>query len=103
MSVTEAEEFFGTGRARTPAAYAILQRLADVGLGYLSLGQPPASTSRPTSAPDRAALMRSPTTARIATAVLRPTDCCRLGTSCWHGPRSASDGGHTFNSGTHRK
>ncbi|WP_105974745.1 ATP-binding cassette domain-containing protein [Streptomyces geranii] len=40
MSVTEAEEFFGTGDARTPAAHRILDRLADVGLGYLSLGQP---------------------------------------------------------------
>ncbi|MBQ0905910.1 excinuclease ABC subunit UvrA [Micromonospora sp. U21] len=40
MSVTEAEEFFGSGEARTPAAHAILERLADVGLGYLSLGQP---------------------------------------------------------------
>jgi excinuclease UvrABC ATPase subunit len=40
MSVTEAEEFFGEGEARTPAAHKILQRLADVGLGYLSLGQP---------------------------------------------------------------
>jgi excinuclease UvrABC ATPase subunit len=40
MSVTEAEAFFGTGAARTPAAHAILHRLADVGLGYLSLGQP---------------------------------------------------------------
>ncbi|MGJ7605639.1 ATP-binding cassette domain-containing protein [Variovorax sp. LT1R20] len=40
MSVTEATEFFGAGDARTPAAHAILERLADVGLGYLSLGQP---------------------------------------------------------------
>jgi excinuclease ABC A subunit len=40
MSVTEAREFFGSGEARTPAAHAILDRLADVGLGYLSLGQP---------------------------------------------------------------
>jgi excinuclease UvrABC ATPase subunit len=40
MSVAEAEAFFGAGQARTPAAHAILQRLADVGLGYLSLGQP---------------------------------------------------------------
>jgi excinuclease UvrABC ATPase subunit len=40
MSVTEAEEFFGNGEARIPAAHAILDRLADVGLGYLSLGQP---------------------------------------------------------------
>jgi excinuclease UvrABC ATPase subunit len=40
MSVTEAEEFFGAGEARTPAAHAILHRMADVGLGYLSLGQP---------------------------------------------------------------
>jgi excinuclease UvrABC ATPase subunit len=40
MSVTEAEQFFSAGEARTPAAHAILDRLADVGLGYLSLGQP---------------------------------------------------------------
>jgi excinuclease UvrABC ATPase subunit len=40
MSVTEAEEFFGAGEARTPAAHAILDRLADVGLGYLTIGQP---------------------------------------------------------------
>jgi excinuclease UvrABC ATPase subunit len=40
MSVTDAEEFFGAGEARTPAAHKILDRLADVGLGYLSLGQP---------------------------------------------------------------
>jgi excinuclease UvrABC ATPase subunit len=40
MSVTEAAEFFAAGRARTPAAHAILARMADVGLGYLSLGQP---------------------------------------------------------------
>jgi excinuclease UvrABC ATPase subunit len=40
MPVTEAEEFFGAGAARTPAASAILGRLSDVGLGYLSLGQP---------------------------------------------------------------
>ena len=40
MSVTEADEFFGAGEARTPAAHAILQRLTDVGLGYLRLGQP---------------------------------------------------------------
>ncbi|MCW2716434.1 excinuclease ABC subunit UvrA, partial [Pseudonocardia sp.] len=40
MSVTEAGEFFGAGEARTPAAHAILDRLADVGLGYLTIGQP---------------------------------------------------------------
>jgi excinuclease UvrABC ATPase subunit len=40
MSVTEAEEFFGGGEAQTPAAHKILDRLADVGLGYLRLGQP---------------------------------------------------------------
>jgi excinuclease UvrABC ATPase subunit len=40
MSVTEAEEFFGDGEAHMPAAHAILDRLVDVGLGYLSLGQP---------------------------------------------------------------
>jgi excinuclease ABC A subunit len=39
MSVTEAEGFFA-GEARTPAAHAGLERLADVGLGYLTLGQP---------------------------------------------------------------
>jgi len=40
MSVTEAAGFFGAGEARTPAAHRILTHLADVGLGYLSLGQP---------------------------------------------------------------
>ncbi|MFE6151186.1 ATP-binding cassette domain-containing protein [Streptomyces sp. NPDC057889] len=40
MSVAEAEQFFGAGEARTPAAQKILQRMADVGLGYLRLGQP---------------------------------------------------------------
>jgi excinuclease ABC A subunit len=40
MSVSEAEEFLGAGEARTPAAHKILVRLADVGLGYLTLGQP---------------------------------------------------------------
>ncbi|GAA2329897.1 excinuclease ABC subunit UvrA [Streptomyces kunmingensis] len=40
MSVAEAEEFFGAGDARTPAAHKILERLKDVGLGYLTLGQP---------------------------------------------------------------
>jgi excinuclease UvrABC ATPase subunit len=40
MPVTEAQEFFGTGEACTPAAHKILDRLGDVGLGYLSLGQP---------------------------------------------------------------
>ena len=40
MPVSEAVEFFATGDARIPAAHAILDRLADVGLGYLSLGQP---------------------------------------------------------------
>ena len=40
MPVTEAEEFFGDGEATTPAAHKILDRLADVGLGYLTLGQP---------------------------------------------------------------
>ncbi|MQY38198.1 UvrABC system protein A [Streptomyces sp. RB17] len=40
MSVTEAEEFFASGEARTPAAHKILERMSDVGLGYLTLGQP---------------------------------------------------------------
>ncbi len=40
MPVSEAVEFFGGGGVTTPAAHAILARLADVGLGYLALGQP---------------------------------------------------------------
>ncbi len=40
MSASEAEAFFGSGEARTPAAHTILQRFVDVGLGYLRLGQP---------------------------------------------------------------
>uniref|UniRef100_UPI0034DFFBA4 ATP-binding cassette domain-containing protein n=1 Tax=Modestobacter roseus TaxID=1181884 RepID=UPI0034DFFBA4 len=40
MSVAEAEQFFGAGEARTPAAHQVLSHLADVGLGYLTLGQP---------------------------------------------------------------
>ncbi|MGH2758704.1 MAG: ATP-binding cassette domain-containing protein, partial [Actinomycetota bacterium] len=40
MSVTQGQKFFGAGKAHTPAAHAILERLADVGLSYLSLGQP---------------------------------------------------------------
>ncbi|MBB3036961.1 ATP-binding cassette domain-containing protein [Hoyosella altamirensis] len=40
MPVTEAEDFFGDGEARTPAAHKILERMGQVGLGYLSLGQP---------------------------------------------------------------
>jgi excinuclease UvrABC ATPase subunit len=40
MSVAEAERFFADGVAKNPAAHAILTRLTDVGLGYLSLGQP---------------------------------------------------------------
>ncbi len=40
LSVAEAEAFFADGEAKTPAAHKILGRLADVGLGYLTLGQP---------------------------------------------------------------
>jgi excinuclease UvrABC ATPase subunit len=40
MPVTEAEAFFADGEAKTPAAHKILTQLVDVGLGYLSLGQP---------------------------------------------------------------
>ncbi len=40
MPVTEAEEFFGSGEAQIAAAHKILRRLADVGLGYLGIGQP---------------------------------------------------------------
>jgi excinuclease UvrABC ATPase subunit len=39
MSVTEAEEFFAAGEARIPAAHAILERMADVGLGYIGCGR----------------------------------------------------------------
>ena len=40
MPVTQAQEFFGSGEAATPAAHRVLTRLSDVGLGYLTLGQP---------------------------------------------------------------
>jgi excinuclease UvrABC ATPase subunit len=40
MPVAEALEFFGAGKSSNPAAQKILERLADVGLGYVSLGQP---------------------------------------------------------------
>jgi len=40
MSVAEAAEFFAAGEAKLPAAHAILTRLVDVGLGYLTIGQP---------------------------------------------------------------
>ena len=40
MSVAEAKEFFSDGEAKTPAAHRILERLDDVGLGYLTIGQP---------------------------------------------------------------
>ncbi|WP_317698592.1 MFS transporter, partial [Aeromicrobium sp. REDSEA-S32_B7] len=39
MSVAEAHEHFSSGEAKLPAAVKILDRLADVGLGYLTLGQ----------------------------------------------------------------
>ena len=40
MPVDQAVDFFGSGEARTPAAHRILERLAEVGLGYVTLGQP---------------------------------------------------------------
>ncbi|BDC72625.1 ATP-binding cassette domain-containing protein [Prescottella equi] len=40
MSVAQAEEFFGAGDAKLPAAHKILARLVDVGLGYIKIGQP---------------------------------------------------------------
>jgi excinuclease UvrABC ATPase subunit len=40
MSVAEAEAFFGSGDAKVPAAHRVLTRLRDVGLGYLTIGQP---------------------------------------------------------------
>ncbi len=45
MSVSKAEDFFGAGPAKTPAAHKILLHLADVGLGYVTLGQPLPSLS----------------------------------------------------------
>ena len=40
MPVAQAEEFFGSGDGKLPAAHSILAHLVDVGLGYLRLGQP---------------------------------------------------------------
>jgi len=40
MPVADALDFFGSGEAKIPAVHAIIARLADVGLGYISLGQP---------------------------------------------------------------
>ena len=40
MPVSDATAFFSEGDAKTPAAHKVLDRLTDVGLGYLSLGQP---------------------------------------------------------------
>ncbi|GAA4833369.1 excinuclease ABC subunit UvrA [Luteimicrobium xylanilyticum] len=40
LSAADAEEFFSTGEARVPAAHTVLERITDVGLGYLTIGQP---------------------------------------------------------------
>jgi excinuclease UvrABC ATPase subunit len=40
LPVTEAAEFFADGDAATPAAHKVLERLVQVGLGYLTIGQP---------------------------------------------------------------
>ena len=57
MPVTEAAEFFAGGEARTPAAHKILERLADVGLGYLSSASRcrrcPAASDSGSSSPPR--------------------------------------------------
>jgi excinuclease UvrABC ATPase subunit len=40
LAVDDAATFFEDGDAAVPAAHAILRRMADVGLGYIRLGQP---------------------------------------------------------------
>ena len=72
MPVVEAEQFFGAGEARTPAAHAILTRLADVGLGYLSLGQPLTTLSGGASTLARIAASGSSGSALTTSANLHP-------------------------------
>jgi excinuclease UvrABC ATPase subunit len=90
MSVTDAEEFFGAGDAHTPAAHAIVNRLADVGIGYLSLGQPLATLSGgerqrlklATTWPNKAASTSSTSRQRASTSLMSITcSVCSIGSS----------------------
>ena len=75
MSVTEAEEFFGDGEAKVPAAHKILDRLADVGLGYLSLGQPLTTLSGGERQRLKLAAQMAPRRATSTSSTSRPAAC----------------------------
>ena len=100
MSVTEAEAFFRAGAARTPAAHAILGRLADVGLGYISLGQPLTTLSGGERQRLKLRLPRWPRRAASTSSMSRPvastsrtsssSSVCSTGSSIPAGPSSSS-------------
>ncbi len=75
MSVSEAEEFFGSGKAYTPAAHAILKRLADVGLGYLIIGQPLTDAVGRRAAAAQTGHATWPKKAASTCSTSRPPDC----------------------------
>ena len=84
MSVIDAEEFFGSGEARTPAAHTILGRLSDVGLGYFSLGQPLTTHSPAAASSASSSLGASPrrATSTSSTARRRPAFTSPTSSSC---------------------